>query len=308
MLGFAVSVQEIRTIFRAWFDNALLYVPQVVFGLAVFVLFVLLGGIARTGAVRAFTQASGDRRAGNAWGTIVRYCVLLLGVVVALAVAGVELSAMMVAVGAIGFGLAFALQDTLANFFSGLLILTTHPFARDDAVEVNGAQGVVEEIKIRSTKLKTFDGLKVEVPNKAVLGSNITVFSEHPTRRYDVAVGIGYDDDIEGAIETALEAVAEVEDVLEDPAPDVFVTELGGSSVDLIVRFWVQRSDRASMLKTKGDVAQHVKEALDEAGYDIPFPIRTIYMHDADGASVDDAPPTSGAASSGSHPPDEGPG
>lgn len=296
MFGLLISVAEIEAVFRAWFDNAIRYIPQVAFGIAVFILFTLFAGFARTGAVRAFTRASGDKRAGNAWGTIVRYAVLLLGVVASLAVAGVQLSAMMVAVGAIGFGLAFALQDTIANFFAGLLILTTHPFARDDAVEVNGAQGTVEEIKIRSTKLKTFDGLKVEVPNKAVLGSNITVFSEHPTRRFDVAVGIGYDDDISGAVETAMAAVGEVEDVLEAPPPEVFVSELGGSSVNLNVRFWVQRTDRASMLRIKGDVAQRVKEALDEAGYDIPFPIRTVYMHQADGDSSDGAHPNTPGA------------
>lgn len=301
MLDLLVSVADLEAVFRAWFDNAIRYVPQVVFGVGVFLLFTVLASAARSGAVSAFTRASGDRRAGNAWGTIIRYCVLLVGVVAGLAVAGVELSALMVAVGAIGFGLAFALQDTLANFFAGLLILTTHPFARDDTVEINGAQGTVEEIKIRATKLKTFDGLKVEVPNKAVLNSNITVFSEHPMRRFDVAVGIGYDDDITGAVETALAAAGEVEDVLGDPSPEVFVSELGGSSVNLNVRVWINRTDRASMLRIKGDVAQRVKEALDEAGYDIPFPIRTIYMHEAEGTGSNGREPEATAPDGRSH-------
>lgn len=287
MFGFLVSVAEIQQIFQAWLDNALLYLPQIVFAIGVLVLFVLLAEGARSTAVKAFTRASGDERAGNAWGTIVRYAVLFLGFVVALAVGGVQLSAMMVAVGAIGFGLAFALQDTIANFFSGLLVLTLHPFARGDAVEINGAEGKVEEIKIRATKLRTFDGLKVEVPNRQVLNGNITVFSEHPTRRFDVAVGVGYDDDLDGALETARRAAAGVEDVLDDPPAEVFLTDLGGSSVNMAVRFWVRRTDRASMLRIKGDVTGAVKDALVEEGYDIPYPIRTIYLEDGGGGELE---------------------
>jgi small conductance mechanosensitive channel len=244
---------------------------------------VFASSVARRWAKKALTRASGDERAGNSWGRIVQYSVLILGLVAALAVAGVSLSALMVAVGAVGFALAFAMQETIANFIAGLIILTTHPFARHDVVEINDVEGTVDEISIRSTKLSTFDGLKVEVPNQQAISNNITVYSYHPHRRFEVAVGIGYDDDIEGAIETALAAAAEVDDVLDDPAPEAFVTDLGGSSVNLNVRFWVERAGRGAMLATKGDVAAAVKEALDEAGYDIPYPIRTIYMHDGDG-------------------------
>lgn len=285
MLGVLVSVAEVKAIFQAWFDRALLRLPQVALAVGVFVAFVLLAGLARRSARDAMTRASGDRRAGNAVGTLVRYAVLFLGLVVALAVAGVNLSAMMLAVGAIGFALAFAMQETIANLISGLIILLARPFAGDDAVEVNGAQGIVEEITIRSTRLRSFDGLKVEVPNKAVLSNNITVYSEHPTRRHDVAVGIGYDDDISGAVEVAREAAAGVEDVIDDPPVEVFVSELGGSSVNLNVRFWVKRAPRGTMLKIKGEVAQAVKEALDGQGYDIPYPIRTVYMHEMNGGA-----------------------
>ncbi len=275
-----LSWQEISTAFRRWLDQAVAHLPRIALAIGVLLLAGLLAGLARRSAQDAITRASGDERAGNSWGRIVQYAVLLVGLVATLAVAGVSLAAMMVAIGAVGFGVAFAMQDTVANFIAGLIVLTTHPFARGDAVEVNDVQGKVDEISIRSTKLTTFDGLKVEVPNNAVITNNITVFSYHPTRRFEVAVGISYDDDIRGAVDTALQAAAAVEDVHEDPAPEVFVTELGGSSVDLNVRFWVDRTDRGTMLAIKGEVTRAVKEALDEAGYDIPFPIRTVYMHE----------------------------
>jgi small conductance mechanosensitive channel len=284
MFSTALSRQEIYGVFETWWDQAIYHLPNVAFGVATLVLAVVAAGGARRWAKRALTKASGDERAGNSWGRVVQYSVLLLGVVVALAVAGVSLSALMVAVGAVGFAIAFATQETIANFIAGLIILTTHPFARGDTVGVNGAEGKVEEISIRSTKLTTFDGLKVEVPNKQVLSNNITVYSYHPTRRFEVAVGVGYDDDIQGAVDSALAAAATVDDVLEDPSPEVFVTDLGDSSVNLNVRFWVRRADRGTMLAIKGEVAKTVKQALDEAGYDIPYPIRTLYVSEENGA------------------------
>ncbi|PSG98196.1 hypothetical protein BRD56_01760 [Thermoplasmatales archaeon SW_10_69_26] len=274
-----VSRRKVTAAFSRWSDQAITHLPNLLFAVIVFTLGVLASSLARKWAKTAFTRASGDDRAGDSWGRIVQYTVLLVAVIAGLSVAGVSLSALMVAVGAIGFAVAFAMQSTIANFISGLILLTTHPFARGDVVEVNGVEGTVEEISIRCTKVRTFDGLKVEAPNQQVLTNNITVYSYHPTRRLEVAVGIGYDDDIEGAIDTALEAAGTVDEVLDDPAPEVFVTDLGGSSVNLNVRFWLQRAGRGAMLATKGDVARAVKEALDEDGYDIPYPIRTVYMN-----------------------------
>lgn len=279
-----LSRQEINDVFAQWADRAINYLPPVALGIGVFLLSLLVAGIARRSAKQALTRASGDERAGNAWGSIIRYVVILLGIVAGLSVAGVSLSALMVAVGAIGFGLAFAMQDIIANFASGLILLTTHPFARGDTVEINGVEGEVKQVSIRSTKLKTFDGLKVEVPNTEALTNNITVYSHHPSRRFDVGVGIGYDDDISGAVETARQAASGVDDVLDDPSPEVYVTDLGGSSVNLNVRFWVERSDRRTMRGIRGDVTRAVKEALVEDGYDIPYPIRDVFVHEPDEA------------------------
>jgi small-conductance mechanosensitive channel len=284
MLGLLVGYGDLEAVFRAWLDNAIRYLPQVLMGLGVLLLSVIVAGWAKKVSRRTFKQTTGDRRAGNAMGTVVRYAVLFLGLVAALAVAGVDLGAMMVAVGAVGFALGFAMQDTIANLVAGFIVLSTQPFASEDAVRINDAEGKVEEISIRSTALRTFDGLKVEVPNKEVISNNITVFTEHPTRRFTIAVGIGYDDDIAGAVETAREAAASVDAVLDDPPVDVFVNELGGSSVNLNVRFWVERSSRGEMLEHQSRVTKAVKEALVDDGYDIPYPIRTVYLHEENGA------------------------
>ncbi len=270
--------------FEAWADRAVFYAPRIAGALVVLIVGMLLSKAARTTAIDSLAKATGDQRAGNAWGTIVQYAVMLLVIVASLAVAGVNLGALMVAVGAIGFALAFAMQDTIANFISGLIILSTHPFADGDAVRIAGEEGKVEAIGMRSTQLRTFDGLRVEVPNRNVLNQAMTVFSYHDTRRWDVLVGISYDDDIPGAVDTVLEATRGIEGVLDDPEPEVFVEELGGSSVNLKVRFWTRELGRGSMLSIKSEVTRAVKQALVDEGYDIPFPIRTIFMHEEGGS------------------------
>lgn len=291
MLGVLVSLTDVQQAFERFVARIVDALPRLAFAIVVLFAFMALARLSRRWAHGGMVRATGDKRAGHAVGTLARYAVLFLGSIVALAIAGVSLSAMMIAVGAIGFALAFALQDTIADLASGLLILLTRPFASEDTVEINGEEGTVSDISVRSTKLQTFDGLKVEVPNREVLANNITVFSEHPTRRFDVAVGIGYDEDIGAGVAVAKRAAEGVEEVLEDPPVDVWVNELGGSSVDLIVRFWIPRSPRKTMLAVKGDVARAVKEALDAEGIEIPFPIRTVFLHEEDNGSAGDEGP-----------------
>lgn len=288
MFGLLSFHAGLRAAFDAWADRAVFYAPRLVGALVVLIVGFMLAKAARSTAVDSLGKATGDQRAGNAWGTIVQYAVMLLVIVASLAVAGVNLGALMVAVGAIGFALAFAMQDTIANFIAGLIILTTHPFADGDAVRIAGEEGTVETIGMRSTQLRTFDGLRVEVPNKNVLNTAMTIFSYHDTRRWDVLVGISYDDDIPGAVDTVLEATRGIEGVLGEPEPEVFVDELGGSSVNLKVRFWTEKLPRGSMLSIKSEVTRAVKQALVDEGYDIPFPIRTIFMHEQGAAGNGD--------------------
>ena len=285
MFPLLLSLADLRASFAAWSDTLIARLPALAIAIVVFLVFILFAALARSAAARSLAHVTRDKRAGDAWGSIVRYIVLLLGVVAALATAGVDLGAMMVAVGALAFGLAFGMQEIIANMVSGLILLSTHPFAAGDAVEVGGVQGKVEEVGMRATKVRTWDGLRVEVPNRSVLGSPITVFSYHRDRRFEVLVGVGYDDDIPGAVRAAQRAVASIDGVLEDPAPEVFVDALGASSVDLKVRFWVDTKAGRPWVEVKADVTRKVKEALDAGGYDIPYPVRTLYVHEAGNGS-----------------------
>ncbi|MFB6209412.1 MAG: mechanosensitive ion channel family protein [Candidatus Nanohaloarchaea archaeon] len=207
------------------------------------------------------------------------YVIYSVGFVVLLGVFGLPLSALGTAVGLIGLGLSFALKDIIANCVSGLLIMISRPFKIGDQIEVQGESGTVENIKIRATDIRTFDGRKIIVPNSVLYNGTVKNNTAYDERRFDVIVGVGYDESIEEAKELAIETLEEVDSVDFEPEPQVLVEELGGSSVNLKLRGWTKPS-RASMVDASSQVTQLVKEKYDEAGIDIPYPIRTVYMNE----------------------------
>jgi len=167
----------------------------------------------------------------------------------------------------------------IANFISGLMILINRPFKIGDQITVEGESGTVRDIQIRATSVKTYDGRKVIVPNSTLYNDTVINNTAYDERRFEVVVGIGYDEDIQKAKDLAMESLKEAEGVDPEPEPQVFVNELGGSSVDLKLRGWTKPS-KANMVKSASEVTQIVKEKYDEAGIDIPYPIRTVYMNE----------------------------
>jgi len=196
---------------------------------------------------------------------------LLLGIF------GVPLSSIGAAVGLIGLGLSFALKDLIANFISGMFILVNRPFKIGDQIEVDGEEGTVRDIRIRATDLKTYDGRKVIIPNSTLYNDIVINNTAYKNRRFEVVVGIGYQDDIKKARELAEESLEDAETVESRPEPKVLVKELGDSSVNLRLRGW-SRSKKADQLEAASEVAELVKNKYDESGIDIPFPIRTVIM------------------------------
>jgi small-conductance mechanosensitive channel len=195
----------------------------------------------------------------------------------------------------------FAFKDVLQNFFAGVLILLRKPFVVGDQIRVKEWEGSVEEITTRSTRLKTYDGERVVIPNGDVYTSSVLVRTHYPTRRVKFTVGIGYPDDIERARGTILEVVRAVDGVIADPAPWAYVEELAPSSVNFTVYFWTA-SQQANVLRVRDGVATAIKQALDRAGIDMPFPHTVLLFHDQTGARPGDRP----AATASSLPPASG--
>lgn len=228
---------------------------------------------------RAIAKRDGDEHAIVTGQKISSYVIYSLTLVVIMGVFGLPLAALASAVGLIGLGVSFALKDMISNFISGLMILINRPFKIGDQITVAGESGTVRDIRIRATDVKTYDGRKVIVPNSILYNDTVINNTAYDERRFEVVVGIGYDDDIEKAKELGMETLQEAEGVDRQPEPQVLVNELGGSSVNLKLRGWTKPS-KANMVNSASEVTQIVKEKYDEAGIDIPYPIRTIYMNE----------------------------
>jgi small-conductance mechanosensitive channel len=228
---------------------------------------------------RSIEKKNGDKHAVITSKKISAYVIYSLTLVVIMGIFGLPLSALASAVGLIGLGVSFALKDMIANFISGLMILINRPFKIGDQITVEGESGTVRDIQIRATSVKTYDGRKVIVPNSTLYNDTVINNTAYDERRFEVVVGIGYDEDIQKAKDLAMESLKEAEGVDPEPEPQVFVNELGGSSVDLKLRGWTKPS-KANMVKSASEVTQIVKEKYDEAGIDIPYPIRTVYMNE----------------------------
>ncbi len=186
-------------------------------------------------------------------------------------------------IGALGIGsvaIGFAFKDIFQNLLSGILLLISEPFRIGDQIVSGEYEGTVEDIKIRATTIKTYDGRQVVIPNSDLYTSALTVNTAYKQRRLQVAVGIGYEDDIEAAKAEIMQALDKVDSVSTKSKPSVIATGFGGSSMDLMVRWFIEDGTQANKVASIHQVIVEIKKALDAAGVNIPFPIRTIDLSD----------------------------
>jgi small conductance mechanosensitive channel len=202
--------------------------------------------------------------------------VLGLTVMVALAQFGISLGPLLAGLGVVGFILGFAMQDSLSNFASGLMILFYRPYDVGDLVEISGAFGKVEHMSMVSTSILTLDNQKLVVPNSKIWGDVIKNVTDQRVRRVDMTFGISYSDDIPHAEEVLNQILAECEHVLDNPEPMVRLHTLGESSVDFIVRPWVRTEDYWDVYWA---VTREVKMRFDAEQISIPFPQRDVHLY-----------------------------
>ena len=207
---------------------------------------------------------------------------LVVGASMALAALGVQVGPMVAALGAGGFIVGFALQETLGSFASGMMIMIYQPFDVDDYVSVAGETGTVKEMSLVSTKLLTPDNKVLVIPNKKAWGDTITNFTGRNLRRVDLIFGIGYDDDIQQAMRILKEIAEQHPKVIREPAININVHDLGDSSVNLFCRPWVKTPDYWAVY---WDLMRQVKERFDKEGISIPFPQRDVHLHTDAGAA-----------------------
>jgi small conductance mechanosensitive channel len=189
---------------------------------------------------------------------------------------GVDTTSFAAIIAAAGLAIGFALQGSLANFAAGVMLIVFKPFKAGDFIEAGGCKGVVEEVHIFNTRMRTGDNVLIIIPNSQVTNGVITNFSAKDTRRIDLVFGCGYNDDLAAVKQYLEQVLTEDERILKDPEPVIAVGELGASSVDLIVRPWVKSSDYWAV---RWDLTEKIKVGFDTQGFNIPYPQQDVHMH-----------------------------
>lgn len=200
---------------------------------------------------------------------------MALVVIAALAQMGIETTSLAAVIGAAGLAVGLALQGSLANFASGVLIILFRPFKAGDYVEIAGVGGTVEGISIFTTQMTTPDNKYIIIPNGNITNDTIINYSAKPTRRLDLVIGVAYDADLQKAHEVLKGVIAAETRILPEPEPKIAVLELGASSVDFAVRPWVKSEDYWNV---RFDLMEKIKVKLDQAGIGIPFPQRDVHL------------------------------
>ncbi|MFW0778161.1 MAG: mechanosensitive ion channel family protein [Rickettsiales bacterium] len=255
---------------------AIEYGQAIIFALAIFI-FGKWAAKGLTGLIRkAMRRSQLDETLVTFLGNIVYGLLFAFVVIAALSQLGVETTSLAAIFAAAGLAIGLALQGSLSNFAAGVLIIAFRPFSKGDYIEAAGTAGVVQEVGIFSTTLKSPDNKMIVVPNGAVTSDNIVNFSAHATRRIDFTFGIGYDDDIKKAKDILRNILDDDPRVLKDPAPVIGVSELADSSVNFVVRPWVKTEDYWSAYF---DISEEVKLRFDKEGISIPFPQQDVHMY-----------------------------
>jgi small conductance mechanosensitive channel len=241
----------------------------------------ILGWIAAAWAakrVRALAEGRVERTLVSVLTKIARIAVLVVVVVAVLAQLGVETASFLAFLGAAGLAIGLALKDTTSDVASGIVLLALRPFSVGDAVLIGSTGGVVEEVGIFQTTLVSFEGVPVVIPNSKVRSSEIQNFTRAGQRRIDLTIGVSYDADLDDTLAILRDVVRTDERLLAEPEPVVDVTNLGESSVDVLVRVWCPAD---VFLPTKLALGRRIKQRLDAEGIEIPFPQRVVHTRAA---------------------------
>ena len=257
-------------------DRFVDYLPRLGTALGLIIVAILAAKVIRS-VLRPRLAKARTPSFGDVASRLIAYSIVLVAMLIAATIVfpSVQPVDMIASLGVLSIAAGFAFQDILSNLLSGILLIIRQPFVAGDQIEVNGHHGTVDGITIRETRITTFAGHQIIIPNKDVYQSAIDVQTNHDAVRTSLIVGCSYDDDLRTAVDAATRALESVDGVLSDPAPETYFTGFGGSSIDLDLRYWTAPR-QAEIRRVQHEVVLAVKSAFDEAGLDIPFPIRTL--------------------------------
>lgn len=263
---------------QEWAELGIAMLPNAVLALVVVGLGWLLSGLVGRLAGRALDRISANRQVNHMLCTALRAATLGVAGFGALSVLHLDgvVTSMLAGVGVVGLALGFAFKDIAANLMSGVLMAVSRPFHVGDLVDTAGFFGTIERVDLRTTQLRTPTGELVVIPNQDVCNQPVTNFTETPSRRIDLEVGVGYQDDLEDVRDALIEALCQLPFRDAEREIDVHYQGFGGSSVDMTCRIWLDSATQVSYLQARSEAVIAVKKAIDSHGFHIPFPIRTL--------------------------------
>ncbi len=248
---------------------------KLIAAVAIFLIGRLVARVVTNGIRKLMSSQEVDRILETFVSNLVYWALMTFVIIAAINQIGVQTTSLIAIMGAAGLAVGLALQGSLANFAAGVLIIMFRPYKVGDYVEAAGIAGSVVQVQILTTILKTGDNKQIVVPNAQIMGSIITNYSANATRRVDMVIGIGYDDDIDKARDTIQELVDADDRILKDPACLIAVSELADSSVNLIVRPWVKNSDYSGV---NFGLTETIKKRFDKEGISFPYPRQDVHL------------------------------
>lgn len=264
----------------AWLDGFFRLLPNIAFGIVVFLIFWGIG-VAVEKVIRRMASRRDRESLGEVGGALTRWAMFIIGLMLAITVIAPTITPgdLFAGLGVSSVAIGFAFKDILQNMLAGILILLRQPFEVGDQIVSGGHEGTVEKIETRATLVKTYDGRRVVIPNSEIYTNSVVVNTAFNSRRSQYDIGIGCNDDWNRARDLMVEACANVEGVLSDPAPETIPIALGDFANIIRLRWWT-KSDRASQIHAFGEVLQAVYLRLDEEGIDMPYPTHVQLFHD----------------------------
>lgn len=256
-------------------DSYAVVVTQVIYFIIAFLIIYFIGKLVIIPIINKILKKNDvEEHARQPLLKIIKFAVIFIAIAVAFGFAGfgnfLTAFATIAAAGTLAIG--FAMKDIIANFVSGIFIYTEKPFKIGDWIEWNGNSGIVEEISLRVSRIRTFDNELLTVPNSHLTDNVVKNPVAKDKLRLKFLFGIAYEDDISKACEIIVKKAEEHDEILDDPEPSVRVTELANSYIGLQSRFWIKDPNRSDFIKIKSDYVQSVKETFDEEDIEIPFP------------------------------------
>ena len=251
------------------------YGLKIIAAIAIFIIGKIIAKMIKSGVAKAMTRSKSDPILISFTTNILYAGLLAFVVIAALGQLGIQTTSFIAILGAAGLAIGLALQGSLSNFASGVLMIIFRPFKQGDFIEGAGVAGVVEEVHIFNTVMRTGDNKTIIIPNGSLMNGNIVNYSTKPTRRLDFVFGIGYDDDLRKAKEVLEEILNNDERILKDPAITIGILELADSSVNIAARPWVKSAD---YWPVHFDITEQVKLRFDQEGISFPFPQQDIHI------------------------------